>query len=304
MTWQGNQAGEEGAFLHKWSHPGQGGSTLAASDRGSVYPSPASSSARLRARQSSPGSQWTMDKFKCLSFFKCRRKEVGGVCELRTCGGLGKGNLRRGKSQLGLWLFRFATFLFNCLQVWLRCPHRGEETGQLYSGSWRLMVASSSALGMLTTFRVLSSLDCVHRLEGNKKMTWPEGTLPSSLKWRECCSTWWDMRLCLYYFVAFRNVLVLLSKIWKGTQTSLDSSKTSKLSASMKKRVNDFFLKAETIFEPFFQRAPPISEVLILPNSSLKLLHLKFYLPIFICLLYWVPACNLSLKFDDIKLKN
>ena len=34
-----------------------------------------------------------MDKLKCLSFFKCRRKEVG-VCELRTCGGLGKGKLK------------------------------------------------------------------------------------------------------------------------------------------------------------------------------------------------------------------
>lgn len=52
-----------------------------------------------------------------------------------SCGpmeGLGRENLRRGKSQLSLSLaIPFATFLFNYLQVWLRCPHRGEETGQL-----------------------------------------------------------------------------------------------------------------------------------------------------------------------------
>ena len=136
------------------------------------------------------------------------------------------------------------------------------------------------------------SLDCVHRLEGNKKITWPEGTLPSSLKWRECCSTWWDIRICL-------NIILWLSEkhwFYSGKELELPwQLQTSKL-AIMKKSLW-FFFKAETIFEPFFQIAPPISRVLISPNSSLRHLYLKFYLAIFNCLLYWVPHVTFSLKF-------
>lgn len=57
-----------------------------------------------------------MDKFKCLSFFKCRRKEVGGVCELRTCGGLGKGKLKERQ------ISAFALFGYSVCHISVQLP--------------------------------------------------------------------------------------------------------------------------------------------------------------------------------------
>lgn len=56
-----------------------------------------------------------MDKLKCLSFFKCRRKEVG-VCELRTCGGLGKGKLKERQ------ISAFALFDYSVYHISVQLP--------------------------------------------------------------------------------------------------------------------------------------------------------------------------------------
>lgn len=64
-----------------------------------------------------------MDKLKCPSFFKCRGKEVG-VWELWRCGGPGKEKFKgRQVSVFVFYGYYFFTFLFNCLQVCLRCLH-------------------------------------------------------------------------------------------------------------------------------------------------------------------------------------
>lgn len=148
---------------------------------------------------------------------------------------------------------------------------------------------------MLTTFQGSVPLWTVSIGWREIKMTWPEGTLPSSEVERVLFHLM-GHETCLYYFVAFRNALVLLSKIWKVNSNFL-TAPNIKNYQPVWKRVNDFFFKKQKLYLNLFSKSSSTSEVLILPNSSLKLLHLKFYLPIFICLLYWVPHVTFSLKF-------
>lgn len=69
-----------------------------------------------------------MDKLKCPSFFKCSGKEVG-VWQRREVweAWQGKTSGEAGSELAFCGCSLFSAFLFNCLQVCLRCPHRVPE---------------------------------------------------------------------------------------------------------------------------------------------------------------------------------